>query len=126
MTEGSFSVLDQSLTKKGENSPMSESNPNRNPAILEMLRRIINETKPKQPKPLQPPRILPHGWLLPYLVHIDAVLWHRWDHWYETTSAQTLIGRIPKIEWQKDQAGFKMLDRSLSAITKYGDWRGWN
>ncbi len=92
---------------------------------LETLRRIISQAKPKQPQPLHPPRILQHGWLLPYLIHADDCLWHRWDHWFQTASAQKIISPIPKIQWARNQAGFKMLDHSLSAVSKYGDWRGW-
>ena len=40
-------------------------------------------------------------------------------------TAQQIIAPIPRIQWARHDAGFKMLDRSLSAISKYGDWRGW-
>lgn len=92
----------------------------------ETLRRIIQEAKPKEPKPLENAVKLKHGWLLPYLLAADQFLWGRWDHWFDTRSARVLIAPIPQIQWQRDQAGFKMLDGCLSSITKYGDWRGWS
>jgi len=89
------------------------------------LRRIIHESKPKQLQQLNTSPVLEHGWLLPHLLLADDFLWGRWNHWYETASAQRLVAPIPQIDWQRNEAGFKMLDRSLSSITKYGDWRGW-
>lgn len=103
---------------------MNDSNLNH--TILETLRRTIGQAKPKQPQPLHPPRSLQHGWLLPYLLHADDCLWQRWNHWFDTASAGKLIGPIPNIEWQRNAAATKMLERSLSCVTKYGDWRGWN
>ena len=97
-----------------------------NHAVLEALRRTIPETKPKHPKLLQPPRSLQHNWLLPCLLHADDHLWHRGDCWLQELTARQIVALIPKIEWQKSEFGFKMLDRSLSAIIKNGDWRGWN
>lgn len=104
---------------------MHRLKPGCSPDHLQTLRQIIVQSKPKEPKSLQPARVLQHGWLLPYLLHIDAFLWRRWDHWFETMSAQKIIGSIPVIEWQKNDAALKMLEGSLSHITKYGDWRGW-
>ncbi len=92
---------------------------------LKHLRDAISGHKPRQPKPLKTSPRLSHGWLLPYLLWADNFLWQRWEHWFETMSGQRIIAPIPKIEWARNEAGFKMLDRSLSAISKYGDWRGW-
>jgi hypothetical protein len=100
-----------------------------NPAIatnLHHLRTVLRQHKPKPPVALDKSPALYHGWLLPYLLEADIFLWQRWQHWYETALAREVVAPIPMIQWQKDEAGFKMLDRSLSAITKYGDWRGWN
>jgi hypothetical protein len=69
--------------------------------------------------------VILHGWLLPYLLAADDFLWRRWTHWFETMSEGRLIAPIPQIEWVRNEAGFKMLDRCLGAISKYGDWRGW-
>jgi hypothetical protein len=64
--------------------------------------------------------------LLPWLLAADDFLWQRWRHWHETMCAHArIIAPIPKIQWARNDAGFKMLDRSLNAISKYGDWRGW-
>jgi hypothetical protein len=63
--------------------------------------------------------------LLPYLLAADDFLWRRWTHWFETMSGQKVIAPIPQIQWARNEAGFKMLDRCLGAISKYGDWRGW-
>lgn len=99
-----------------------------NPALeqnLAALRRTIGEAKPKQAKSLEQSPRLTHGWLLPYLLSADEFLWQRWHHWFETMSAQRVIGEIPKIEWTRHDASFKMLDRSLSCVSKNGEWRGW-
>jgi len=96
-----------------------------NPENLRELRRIINEAKPRQLKQLEPPPVLQHGWLLPYLLHADDFLWRRWHHWYETASAGQIVAPIPRIEWQRHDAGLKMLERSLAVISSHGDWRGW-
>jgi hypothetical protein len=92
---------------------------------LEYLRGVILQHQPKQPAPLEKPPKLSHGWLLPYLLAADEFLWQRWRHWFETASAKQVIALIPQIQWARNEAGFKMLDRSLSAISKYGDWGGW-
>ena len=92
---------------------------------LEQLRGAIRRHKPKQPAPLETPPKLSHGWLLPYLLAADDFLWQRWQHWFETMTGQRIIAPIPQIQWARNEAGFKMLDRSLSCISKYGDWRGW-
>jgi hypothetical protein len=99
-----------------------------NPSLdtnLEHLRSVISQHKPKPPAPLENASKLPHGWLLPWLLAADEFLWQRWRHWNETMTAGRIIAPIPKIQWAMNGAGFKVLDRSLSAISKYGDWRGW-
>jgi len=99
-----------------------------NPSLdsnLEHLRSAIHQHKPKQPAPLENSPKLSHGWLLPWLLASDDFLWQRWRHWYETMSAGRIIAPIPQIQWASNDAGFKMLDRSLTAISRYGDWRGW-
>jgi len=95
------------------------------PAHLEALRHAIGAAKPRQPKRLEPPPDVQHGWMLPYLLDADEFLWRRWHHWYETALAGQVVAPIPQIEWQRHDAGFKMLDRSLAVISKHGDWRGW-
>ncbi len=92
---------------------------------LECLRSAIHQHKQKPPVPLEKPPTLSHGWLLPWLLAADDFLWQRWGHWHETMCARQIIAPIPNIEWARHDAGLKMLDRSLSAISKYGDWRGW-
>jgi hypothetical protein len=99
-----------------------------NPSIdthLEHLRGAIGKHKPKQPILLERSPKLSHGWLLPYLLATDDFLWQRWKHWFETMSEGKIIALIPQIQWARNEAGFKMLDRSLTSISKYGDWRGW-
>jgi hypothetical protein len=92
---------------------------------LEHLRNIIRQHKPKQPAPLEKPPMLSHGWLLRWLLAADDFLWQRWRHWFETMTRGKIIAPIPKIQWARDEGGFKMLEQSLSAISAYGDWRGW-
>jgi hypothetical protein len=92
---------------------------------LECLRSIICQHKPRKPAALEKSPELAHGWLLPLLLAADDFLWRRWKHWFDTASAKQVIAPIPQIQWARNEAGFKMLDCSLSAISKYGDWRGW-
>ena len=92
---------------------------------LEHLRHTISQHKPKQPAFLEKSPELSHGWFLPYLLAADDFLWQRWRHWYETMTTGRIIAPIPQIQWARHDAGFKMLDQSLSSITKHGDWRGW-
>ncbi len=63
--------------------------------------------------------------LLPWLLASDELLWRRWKHWQETMVARKIIAPIPQIQRSRNVAGFTMLDRSLSAVSAYGDWRGW-
>jgi hypothetical protein len=105
-----------------ENSSLLE----RNSIHLRELRRFIGEAKPRQPKQLEKPPDLQHGWLLPYLLQADDFLWQRWTHWHETALAGKPVALIPQIQWERHEAGFKMLERSLTAISRHGDWRGWN
>ena len=92
---------------------------------LEQIRGVILQHKPKQPAALETSPKLWHGWLLPYLLAADDFLWQRWRHWFETMTEGRIIAAIPQIQWARNEAGFKMLDRSLGAISQYGDWRGW-
>ncbi|MDB6024468.1 MAG: type restriction-modification system methyltransferase subunit [Verrucomicrobiales bacterium] len=92
---------------------------------LEEVRRAISNAKPKQPKELKESPELYHGWMQPYLIGLDQLIWQRWEHWFEMMDAGRMVGEIPPIHWQRNDAGFKMLDRALSCITRYGDWRGW-
>ncbi len=93
---------------------------------LAALRHAITTATAKKPTPLTSPLQLQHGWLVPLMLDIDAFLWRRWTHWCETTTAGHIIAAIPTIEWQRHQAGFAMLDRTLCAVTGDGDWRGWS
>jgi N-6 DNA Methylase len=92
---------------------------------LQTLRHTIAQAKLRQPKTIDNPIKLKHGWLLPYVLTADQFLWRRWEHWFDTTRARKIISPIPQIQWQRNQSGFKMLDHCLSQITRYGDWRGW-
>jgi hypothetical protein len=92
---------------------------------LEQLRGAIQQHKPKPPVVLEMPPRLCHGWLLPYLLAADEFLWQRWQHWFETMSAERIISPVPQIQWARNEAGGKMLDRCLNTISQYGDWRGW-
>jgi hypothetical protein len=90
---------------------------------LELIRNHLLTTKPIEPKPLVAD--LKHGWLLPYLLHADSLMWRRWEHWFDTMQAGEVIGSIPQIEWCNHLVGRKMLERSLATITRNGDWQGW-
>ena len=92
---------------------------------LEHLRGVLRLHKPKQPTLLQRSPKLTHGWLLPCLLAADEFLWQRWRHWFETMTERRIIAPIPRIEWARNEAGCKMLNRSLSAISKYGDYAPW-
>jgi hypothetical protein len=61
-------------------------------------------------------RDLSHGWLLPFLLENDTLLWGRWDYWAELMQTPRLPARpIPQIEWlstgtQQRNPAHKMLE----------------
>lgn len=73
---------------------------------------------------------LAHGWLLPYLLQLDYLSWGRWQHWSNVMTAGRLIDEpIPQIAWtgeDRSGPGRKMLEKSLSSVTKWHDWSGWS
>ncbi len=86
----------------------------------------MNEPELALTNPAKPPvAFFKHGWLVPYLLSVDEDTWRRWKHWYDMMLAEDLIGPIPQIQWQKHPSARKMLEQSLAAITRNGDWTGW-
>lgn len=76
------------------------------------------------------------GWLLPYLLAYDDLLWKRWSYWLEIKERGTIEGSspIPQIKWSDRhdlgvQEAFKMLRRCLShhesKIDLFADWLLW-
>lgn len=72
-------------------------------------------------------RDLTAGWLLPYLLAADDLLWHRWDHWARTLMAGKVLDEpIPHVSWGAHDAARKMWERTLDAVTPHGGWQGWS
>jgi hypothetical protein len=71
---------------------------------------------------------LRHGWLLPYLLQLEGIIWGRWEHWSETFMAGKIIAPIPEIVWcgERESLGRKEIERSLNAVTRNHDWAGWS
>lgn len=74
---------------------------------------------------------LQHGWMLRYLLGLDDLTWQRWAHWCEIRSAEKLTDApIPRIHWAGEHGegspGWRMLDKSLCAVVRYGEWQGWS
>lgn len=94
--------------------------------LLPVLRQTILAAKPRTPKSLHPPPSLPHGWLLPHLLAIEGELWGRWNHWHDTMLAGRIIAPIPVIEWQSHPVARRMVESSLTQVTRHGSWQGWS
>lgn len=73
---------------------------------------------------------LVHGWMLPTLVDVDDILWHRWDYWFKVSASAGVLpdNRIPEIDFrsQPDERTFKMLKNCLNAIPNHGNWEDWS
>lgn len=96
---------------------------------LSALRSVISSAKPKKELIGDLKRDLKPGWLLPYLLETDMMLWQRWDHWAETMQAGRILDEtIPPIHWTPhgNDPARKMLERCLDCVTRYGSWRGWS
>ena len=86
--------------------------------------------KPKIPDP-NLKRDLKSGWMLPYLLQVDKLLWGRWNYWSELCMANELPDEpIPQIHFGvssakfKSSIGVKMLERCFNAISPA--WQGWS
>ena len=71
-------------------------------------------------------RDLKHGWLLPYLIDIDELLWCRWQYWIEAREANKLPDRpIPGITFSHDgnhiekSSGWRHISDCLELIDPY-------
>ncbi|WP_067923775.1 hypothetical protein [Alicyclobacillus shizuokensis] len=78
------------------------------------------------------------GWLLPFLLAYDQLLWGRWNWWLDIVAKGTIAdsGPIPQIQWaDRGSSGVaathKMLTKCLedyrweSNIEKFADWLLW-
>lgn len=96
------------------------------------LREYIRKDKPKVlRKDFTLSKPLTWGWMLPYLMGLDDMTWHRWEYWAQTKIAGRLLPHgIPRIEWASEHGegspGRRMLERAMNGVTKYGEWRGWS
>ena len=64
--------------------------------FIEHLRHTIHQQGrrfPRQPRKLDQPPSLYHGWLLPYLLEADRFTWRRWEYWALCMEAGRLIDR---------------------------------
>src|ERR1051326_5685609 len=66
-------------------------------------------------------RSLEPGFLLPYLLDLDAMMYGRWDYWMEAMLVGCLPDRpIPKVDWQSPYPrARKMLETTLNLIPKH-------
>jgi len=71
-------------------------------------------------------RDLKHGWLLPYLIDIDELLWCRWKYWIEAREANKLPDRpIPIVTFGHDgnhvekSSGWRHISDCLELIDPY-------
>ncbi len=101
------------------------------PKGLISLRSALKSWKSNKVDP-QLQRTLQHGWLVPYLLDIDAVTWQRWEYWCRSMEAGKLLDEpIPEIFFEKDgvahdsSTGYRHLDQCLNSIPKHGSWQGW-
>lgn len=101
------------------------------PKGLLALRSALRSWKPNKVDPkLQ--RNLEHGWLVPYLLDIDAVTWQRWEYWCRLMEAGKLLDEpIPPIFFENDgqciggSTGHKHLETCLNSIPRDGSWQSW-
>ena len=99
--------------------------------ILNTWRRDIAADRkfPRRPDPTIR-RDLSPGWLLPYLLEADALLYGRWDYWAECMlSGRLPDAPIPPIEFvateHRSNPAYKMLEACLNVIPKHGVWQTW-
>jgi hypothetical protein len=76
-------------------------------------------------------RPLERGWLLPALLHVDAMTFQRWEYWFEGMTTGTVPDRgIPRLEFLStpEASVQKMLLASLDGIPNHGSggWQGWS
>lgn len=95
---------------------------------IQLWRQKLRQYKPRKINP-DLERDLQHGWILPYLLSIDAYTWERWDYWYRLMEAGKLLDEpIPQIEFNcegKNAEGFgsgtmKHLEKCLNLIPNHG------
>lgn len=76
------------------------------------------------------------GWLLPFLISYDSLLWGRWEYWLEILWKGSIkdCGPIPQIQWSSSgEFGFqntkKMLNICMShpeaQIDNFAEWLMW-
>lgn len=76
------------------------------------------------------------GWLTPFLLGYDDLLWGRWEYWNELCMQGTIkdSGPIPQIEWARfGESGVdhtqkmlaKCLDHYEATIDNFADWLLW-
>lgn len=76
------------------------------------------------------------GWLLPFLIGYDELLWGRWNYWLDILQKGTIAGSgdIPQITWTEPSsapaiATTKMLSQCLNHhdanIDTFADWLLW-
>lgn len=98
-------------------------------SIRAMLERQAQGAKIKKPDPTVE-RDLQHGWLLPFLLRGDDLLWGRWDYWTRCQCApgQLPSDPIPEIDFSdshNNNGTRKMLEAALNCIPQHGSWQTW-
>jgi hypothetical protein len=115
-------------------SPSERRQHTRQQALLHLqhqMRTAKNWPRKPDPSVHRDPHVLGRGWLLPYLLGIDDLIWGRWDYWARTRMAGTLLDEpIPQISFihegmQEKDTCRRMLEASLNSIPRHGEWRTW-
>ena len=71
-------------------------------------------------------RDVSHGWLIQYLLPVEAMCWGRWNYWCEMEMNRDLLDKpIPPIKFGFNAIARKHLEKSLDIVTEYGSWRRW-
>lgn len=96
---------------------------------IEVCRSILAAEKPKKID-ISLKRDLKAGWMMPYLLQTEGMLWGRWDYWFDAMLDCKLPDRpIPKIvfneEYNASSQALKHFEFCLNLVSP-GDWRGWS
>lgn len=101
-------------------------------AMKGYIRRAIQTDKkfPRKPQPGVEPN-LHHGWVLPLLLETDDYVNGRWEYWGRCMETGRLPDApIPAMDWSEGDSlhnpARKMLEASLNAVPRYGEWQGWS
>ncbi len=99
---------------------------------VEIRAKLAQEYKNYKPKTPDPDlkRDLKSGWMLPYLLQVEGLLWGRWEYWSDLCNVEFLPKEpIPQIHFGvsanrfDSSCGLRMLERCFNYVSPA--WRGW-